>query len=56
MRAEPQLFVLVSCDPGSFARDAGLLCAAGMRLERLTVIDLFPDTTHVETVGAFGRT
>jgi tRNA/tmRNA/rRNA uracil-C5-methylase (TrmA/RlmC/RlmD family) len=26
-----------------------------MRLERLAVVDLFPDTTHVETVGAFVR-
>jgi 23S rRNA (uracil1939-C5)-methyltransferase len=49
----PELFVLVSCDPGSFARDAGLLAGAGLRLDRLTVVDLFPGTSHVETVGAF---
>ena len=54
-RADPQLFVLVGCDPASFARDAGLLCSAGMRFEHLTVVDLFPDTTHIETVGAFVR-
>ncbi len=55
VRADPQLFVLVGCEPGSFARDAGLLCTVGMRLEHLAVVDLFPDTTHVETVGAFVR-
>jgi 23S rRNA (uracil1939-C5)-methyltransferase len=53
VRTEPRVFVLVGCDPGSFARDAGLLDAAGLRLDRMTVVDLFPGTSHVETVGAF---
>ncbi|MCH2432644.1 MAG: TRAM domain-containing protein [Acidimicrobiales bacterium] len=53
VRAEPRLFVLVGCDPGSFARDAGLLAAAGFRLDRMTVVDMFPGTSHVEAVGAF---
>lgn len=50
---EPSTFVLVSCDPGAFGRDAALLIDAGYRLERWTVIDLFPGTTHVETVALF---
>ena len=53
LRAEPALFVLVSCDPSSFARDAKLLTEAGMRLDRFTVVDMFPGTSHVETVAAF---
>ena len=53
VRADPQLCVLVGGEPGSFARDAGLLCAVGMRLEHLAVVDLFPATTHVAPVGAF---
>ena len=32
---------------------ASELAAAGWRLERLAVVDLFPDTSHVETVGVF---
>jgi 23S rRNA (uracil1939-C5)-methyltransferase len=56
LRAEPGLFVLVSCDPGSFARDAALLIESGLRLDRITVVDLFPGTSHVETVGAFVAT
>lgn len=55
LRAEPALFVLVSCDPSSFARDAKLLTDAGMRLDRFTVVDMFPGTSHVETVAAFVR-
>lgn len=53
LRAEPSLFVLVSCDPSAFARDAKLLTDAGLRLDRFTVVDLFPGTSHVETVAAF---
>jgi len=49
----PDLLVLVGCDPGSFASDAGLLAEAGLRLEHLTVVDMFPGTSHIETVGAF---
>ena len=55
MRADPGLFVLVSCDPSAFAHDAKRLVDAGLTLDRMTVVDLFPGTSHVETVGAFVR-
>jgi tRNA/tmRNA/rRNA uracil-C5-methylase (TrmA/RlmC/RlmD family) len=45
----------VGCDHSAFARDAALLVAAGLELVRLVVVDLFPGTSHVETVGAFVR-
>lgn len=47
--------VLVSCDPGALGRDAGLLAAAGYQLERAEVLDLFPQTSHVEVVSRFRR-
>lgn len=47
--------VLVSCDPVSFARDARLLGEAGYRLTGADALDLFPNTHHVELVGAFSR-
>jgi 23S rRNA (uracil1939-C5)-methyltransferase len=53
LRAEPELFVLVSCDPSAFAHDAKRLIEGGMKLDRMTVVDMFPGTSHVETVGAF---
>ena len=56
LASKPDLFVLISCDPSSFARDAALLSASGLALTQLTVVDLFPDTSHVESVGAFVRT
>jgi len=53
LRAEPELFVLVSCDPSAFAKDAKRLIAGGMKLDQMTVVDMFPGTSHIETVGAF---
>ena len=45
----------VSCNPVTFARDAALLIAAGYRLDRLTVVDQFRWSTHVELVAGFSR-
>lgn len=50
----PDHLVYVSCDPPSFARDAARL-APGYRLTRLSAIDLFPDTLHLELVSRFDR-
>jgi 23S rRNA (uracil1939-C5)-methyltransferase len=47
--------VLVSCDPASLGRDAGLLATAGYRHAGTTLVDLFPHTSHVETVTGFTR-
>jgi 23S rRNA (uracil1939-C5)-methyltransferase len=46
---------LVSCDPGALGRDAGLLAAAGWRLESVQLVDLFPHTSHVEVVTGWIR-
>ena len=45
----------LSCDPVTFARDANRIVAAGWRLESLDLLDLFPNTHHVETLASFGR-
>jgi 23S rRNA (uracil1939-C5)-methyltransferase len=47
--------VAVSCDPGSFARDARILCGGGYRLESVTPIDQFVWSPHVEIVAVFRR-
>ncbi|MDH3707499.1 MAG: TRAM domain-containing protein [Acidimicrobiia bacterium] len=45
--------VLVSCDAGALGRDAGLLTGAGYRLDRVTLVDLFPQTSRLEAVSRF---
>jgi 23S rRNA (uracil1939-C5)-methyltransferase len=43
--------VIVSCDPATLARDLAGLLVHGYKLERLTLVDLFPQTSHLETVA-----
>ncbi len=45
--------VYVGCDAGSLARDAGHLVKAGFRLDTLQLVDVFPNTHHVEALLAF---
>ena len=47
--------VYVSCDPETLARDLAVLTGAGYRLERMTMVDLFPQTFHLETVVRLRR-
>lgn len=49
------LVVGVSCNPQTFARDARVLIDGGFRLEKVTPIDQFLWSTHVELVGIFRR-
>ena len=51
----PETIVYVSCDPASFARDLAWLTAGGYRLDRARVIDLYPDTHHLESVTVLRR-
>ncbi len=47
--------VYVSCDPGSLARDIKLL-SPGYTLSSVCMIDMFPQTFHMETVAVLDRT
>jgi 23S rRNA (uracil1939-C5)-methyltransferase len=47
--------IAVSCDPASFARDARILIEGGYRMMRVTPVDQFTFTAHVETVAVFKR-
>jgi len=41
---------IVSCDPATLARDLNGLIAENYRIEKITLVDLFPQTSHLETV------
>ena len=54
-RAKPSRIVYVSCDVATLARDTRTLLDAGYGLDRVTGMDLFPNTAHVESVALFTR-
>lgn len=54
-KSKVKTVVAVSCDPKTFARDAAILTAGGYTLERVTPLDQFAWSMHVEIVGVFRR-
>lgn len=53
---KPERIVYVSCHPGTLARDLGILCHDfGFRLQAAGVVDMFPHTTHVESMAVLER-
>lgn len=53
--AGPGRVAYVSCDPATWARDVARMETAGYALERVTPVDLFPQTYHNELVSVFTR-
>lgn len=51
-RLAPERVLYISCHPGSLARDIGLMIHEhGFRLRAAGVLDMFPHTTHVESIA-----
>ncbi|MBV9081642.1 MAG: class I SAM-dependent RNA methyltransferase [Acidobacteriaceae bacterium] len=54
LRIRPSRLTLVSCDPSTLSRDLKNLLSA-YRMERLTLLDLFPQTYHFEVLVHLSR-
>jgi 23S rRNA (uracil1939-C5)-methyltransferase len=55
LRLSPPRLVYVSCEPSTHARDIALLVRGGYRVRRAALVDMFPQTYHVETVALLER-
>ena len=53
---KPQRIVYVSCNPATLARDLAILKELGYLAQEVQPVDLFPQTSHVETVVLLSRT
>ena len=50
----PRRVVYVSCNPATLARDAGILVhTGGMRMTAAGAVNMFPHTSHVESMAVF---
>lgn len=51
LRLEPAKIVYISCNPATQARDIQLLTEGGYKLIKITPVDMFPHTYHIENVA-----
>ena len=55
IKMNPKRIVYVSCDPATLARDVRILAEEGYQPQIVQPVDLFPQTTHIETVVLMSR-
>lgn len=56
MRLGAERIVYISCNPATQARDTDQLQQAGYQLEKLSFVDQFPHTSHIEAIAKFVKT
>ena len=52
---DPGLLIYVSCNPSTLARDTKFLATAGYRLDSSILVDMFPQTFHIESINVFKK-
>ncbi len=46
----PARIIYISCDPATLCRDLGMLTDNGYQIKRIKMVDMFPQTHHIETI------
>ncbi|ABV86508.1 23S rRNA (uracil(1939)-C(5))-methyltransferase RlmD [Shewanella pealeana] len=52
-KLKPKALVYVSCNPASLARDSEVILKQGYQLKKIGLIDMFPQTHHLESMALF---
>lgn len=52
---KPSDIIYISCNPATQARDVRIMQDTGYELRYLQLLDMFPQTQHIETIGLLGR-
>ena len=55
LRLGPERLVYISCEPSTHARDVIALVRGGYRVRRAAIVDMFPQTYHIESVVLLQR-
>ena len=55
MKLAPAHIIYVSCDPATLARDLKSLLSHGYIMQSITPLDMFPQTSHIESVVVLSR-
>jgi 23S rRNA (uracil1939-C5)-methyltransferase len=55
LRLGPERVVYISCEPSTHARDLIGLVRGGYRIRRAAIVDMFPQTYHIETLALLER-
>ena len=53
--SNPEKVIYISCNPATLARDAKVLMDGGYSVKEVTGFNMFPQTSHVETVAIFQK-
>lgn len=53
LKLRPSKILYVACNPSALARDTKALVEAGFALTRFSVLDMFPNTSHIESMALF---